>query len=243
MSKRIIIISAIFLSSLGLQKANGQAALLALIFGDQVASEQFNLSLELGWNYSTISNFEELKRANAVNFGLGTNFKLSEKFYLSPTVYFLSKRSLKFNSYSLNTGNDILDMEFQNTSGESNISYIDIPVLLWYQMNKVRLGIGPQVSFLTNSTLLFKGADGDFTQNVKDQTNSTDYGIMASVSYELGKARRGKGLFIQLRYYQGFTNIYKNPINVDSNVGSYFSIHLSLPFITDELAQKKLEGK
>lgn len=243
MPRRIAIITVLFIFSLGLQKANGQAALLALLFGDQVASEEFNLSLELGSNFSTISNFSDLKRANATNFGLGLNFKLSDRLYLSPSVYFLSKRKLKFDSYSLNTGNENIDMEFQNTSGEANIGYIDVPVILWYQIDKIRLGFGPQVSFLTQSSLLFKGTNGDFTQNVKDKTNSTDYGLMGSISYELGKARRGKGIFIQLRYYQGFMDVYKNPINVDTNKASYFSVHLSLPFITDELAQKKLEGK
>ncbi len=128
-----------------------------------------------------------------------------------------------------------------NKSGNGNLSYIDVPVLLWYEINKVRLGVGPQVSFLTNSNLVFKGDHGDFTQDIKDNTNKIDYGIMASVGYELGKARKGKGIFIQARYYQGFADIYNDQINTQSNQESYFSIHLSLPFITDELAKKKLQ--
>ena len=140
----------------------------------------------------------------------------------------------------MNTGVDNIDNEFMNKSGNGNLSYIDVPVLLWYEINKVRLGVGPQVSFLTSSNLVFNGDQGDFTQNIKDNTNNIDYGIMASVGYELGKARKGKGIFIQAKYYQGFADIYNDQINTQSNQGSYFSIHLSLPFITDELADKNL---
>ena len=214
---------------------------MAIIFADKVASEEFNLSLEFGWNFSTVSNFTDIKRTNATIFGLGCNFKLSEQFYLSPLVCFLSKRKFNFSSYSLNTGNDNIDNEFMNKSGDGNLSYIDVPVLLWYEINKVRLGAGPQVSFLTKSNLFFNGDEGDFPQNIKDNTNNIDYGIMASVGYELGKARKGKGIFIQARYYHGFADIYNDQINAQSNQGSYFSIHLSLPFITDELANKNLQ--
>ncbi len=237
---RILVLITTLTFSIGVQKAYSQAAILAIIFGDKVASEEFNLSLELGWNFSTVSNFTNIKRTNATNFGLGCNFKLSEKFYLSPSIFFLSKRKYNFSSYSLNTGVDNIDNEFMNKSGNGNLSYIDVPVLLWYEINKVRLGVGPQVSFLTSSNLVFNGDQGDFTQNIKDNTNNIDYGIVASVGYELGKARKGKGIFIQAKYYQGFADIYNDQINTQSNQGSYFSIHLSLPFITDELANKNL---
>jgi hypothetical protein len=238
---RILLVIAIVIFSMGVQKSYGQAAILAIIFGDKVASEEFNLSLELGGNLSTVSNFPDIKRTNETNFGLGCNFKLSKKFYLSPSIFFLSRRKFTFSSFSLDTGNDNIDNEFINKSGDGNLNYIDVPVVLWYQINKVRLGIGPQISFLTKSNLVFNGDDGDFTQDIKNNTSTIDYGIMAGIGYELGKARKGKGLFIQARYYQGFADIYDDKINNQSNQGSYFSIHLSLPFITDELAKKNLQ--
>ena len=239
---RILLVIATLTFSMGIQKVYSQAAILAIIFGDKVASEEFNLSLELGGNFSTVSNFTDMKRTNETNFGLGCNFKLSEHFYLSPSVFFLSKRKFEFTSYSLNTGNDHIDNEFVNKSGNGNFNYIDVPVLLWYEINKVWLGLGPQVSFLTKSNLVFKGEYGDFTQDIKDNTNNLDYGIMASVGYELGKARKGKGIFIQARYYQGFADIYNDQISNQTNQGSYFSFHLSLPFITDELAKKNFQA-
>tara|TARA_B100000809_G_scaffold266187_1_gene327739 strand:- start:159 stop:884 length:726 start_codon:yes stop_codon:yes gene_type:complete len=238
--KRILTALIAITFSIAIQKAHSQAAILALIFGDQVASEEFNLSLELGFNFSTISNFTDIDKTNATNFGLGCNFKLSEQLYLSPSVFFLSKRKLDFSSFSLNTGNTTLDNEFINKSGNANLSYIDVPVLFWYELDKIRIGVGPQISFLTNSNLFFNGDDGDFKQDIKSDTNSIDYGVMASLGYALGKARKGKGLYVQARYYHGFEDVYNNNVSTGSNKASYFAIHFSLPFITEELAKKNL---
>ena len=41
---------------------NGQAAILALIFGDKVASENFNLSMEIGGNFTRYSNLDNFDR-------------------------------------------------------------------------------------------------------------------------------------------------------------------------------------
>jgi len=243
--KKINLLSLVFvvLCNFYVQKANSQAAILALLFGDQVASEEFNLSLELGWNFSEISNFNELDRKNATNFGLGCNFKLSEQFYLSPSVFFLSDRKFNFSSFAPTTDNDIINGQFENTSGTANLGYIDVPVLFWYQRGKIRFGVGPQVSFLTKSNLVFNGPDGKFTDDIQNDTNSLDYGVMAALSYELGKARKGRGLFIQARYYHGFKDVYKNNISPASNKASYFAVHFSLPFISDALADKNLKAK
>jgi len=239
--KKIKILLTVITLTFCVQKASSQAAILALLFGDKVASEEFNLSLELGWNFSNISDFSDGKKSYATNFGLGCNLKLSEKFYVSPTAYFLSQRKLNFKDLSPTTGNDVIDMQFANSEGSSNLNYIDVPVIFWYQMKKIRIGLGPQVSFLTSSDMVFKDADGQFTQNIKNDTNKIDYGVMASLSYELGKARKGRGIFCQLRYYHGFEDVYKDQISTGSNTLNYLAVHFSLPFITDALAKKHLE--
>ena len=219
---------------------HGQAALIALLFGDQVASEDFNVSLELGWNFNQFQDLEQTRRKSAVNFGIAGNIKLSESWFLSPGVYFLSNRAYSFESYSLNTGNPSLDAEFVDKSGEGSVSYIDVPVLAWYQRGRWRLGAGPQLSFTTNSERLYEGNDVDFRQELKGQTENLEYGVMGALSYELGKVRKGKGLFIQLRYFQGLTDVYFDSVDSGNNRSNYIAIHFSLPFITDDLAEKKL---
>jgi len=227
------------------QKTYSQAAIIALIFGDKVATENFNISLELGGNFSSISNINDLKRKYGLNFGIAGNIKLSDNWFLSPTAYFVSKRTFDLGSYSLNTGNISIDDQFQDKSATFLLNYIDVPILLCYQTNnkKYRFGIAPQISFLTSSHITVHGDQGDFVEDYKDYTNSIDYGVMANIGYSLGEARKGKGIFVQLRYYQGLADVFTDAISTSSNTASYFALHLSLPFVTEEIANKNLQNK
>ena len=88
---------------------NGQAAILALIFGDKVASENFNLSMEIGGSLTHYSNLENFDRTRlGINFGISGNIKLSERFYLSPGVFFLGNRNVKFNNLSLQSSSSVV---------------------------------------------------------------------------------------------------------------------------------------
>lgn len=222
-------------------QGNAQAALIALIFGDKVASEDFNLSMEFGINYTGITNIQKHQRAINTNFGMAGNIKLSDKFYLSPTIYFSSGRKLKLSNYSLNSGNNSLDQEFIDQKAEIILDYIDVNIPLFYQINKFRFGLAPQVSFLKGANLKIDNDFGVFDYDMKHEVNNLDYGLLSILSYELGTARKGKGLFIQFRYYQGFGDIFKAPVS-PNNRNNYFSLHLSFPFISEELAKNKLES-
>ena len=234
----LVILCALLITPI---QGNAQAALLGLIFGDKVASEDFNLSMEFGVNYSGISNFQNHQRAIETNFGTAGNIKLSDQFYLSPTVFFSSGRKLKLSNYSLTSGNNSLDQEFIDQKAEIRLDYIDVNIPLFYQISKFRFGIAPQVSFLTGADLKIENDFGAFDYDMKHEVNNLDYGLLSILSYELGTARKGKGLFLQLRYYQGFADIFKAPVS-PNNLNNYVSFHLSLPFITEELAKKNLQS-
>jgi hypothetical protein len=241
MKKKVLLLTIGLISLLHPNKTNGQAALLALLFGDQVASEDFNLSLEAGGNFNDYQNHFSTERKLAINFGIAGNIKLSEKLFLSPSIYFLSNRKYGFDSHSLNTGTPSLDQNFENSAGIGRLSYIDIPIFLRYKINKFRVGLAPQLSILNSSKLIYEGEQGNFEQDISNLTNNLDYGIMASINYEFLHAMKGKGLFIELRYYYGLTDVFKDQISSDFNRSSYFALHISLPFITEELAAKNLK--
>lgn len=233
-----------FLCVLNYQHVKGQAAIVALLFGDQVASEKFNISLEIGGAVPFFSNLENNKYNKlGINFGIGANLKLSDNWYFSPNIYFLSNRSTVFKDFTLNSGDPVLDSKFTNTDAVIALKYIDIPVFISYQTNneKYRFSLAPQVSFLKKSEGTFSGTNGDFKQNFDSFTNNMDYGALVDIGYILGKAHKGKGAHIHLRYYQGFATIFNSDVSTSSNRSSYISLHLSLPFITEELAAKNLE--
>ena len=226
------------------QQIKGQAAIVALLFGDQVASEKFNISLEAGGTFTNYTNIPDTKRSKmGINFGIGANLKLTENWYFSPNIYFLAARNVRFKTYSLETGKPGLDAEFNDVPATVDLRYMDIPVFFSYQTNnkKFRYSLGPQVSFLRNAKATYSGEDGEFNQDFKSFLNTVDYGAIADICYVLGKANKGKGVFVHARYYYGFADIFNDKLSADVNRMGYFSLHLSLPFITEELAAKNLE--
>ncbi|HRI22496.1 MAG TPA: outer membrane beta-barrel protein, partial [Panacibacter sp.] len=157
--KLTCILFLLFCFLISVVRTNAQAALLVLLFGDKVASEKFNFSVVTGMNFSNISNQPDNKSLHGLNFGLGVNMKLSDKFYLKPEFRPLSPKGYKNNS-SLATGTPEIDAAFNNVKTTRTLSYIDIPVLMAYQASKnIQLALGPQVSFLGKAREKYYGAN------------------------------------------------------------------------------------
>jgi hypothetical protein len=126
MKKKFLVTFGIVMLSISL---HSQAALFAILFGDKVASEKFNISLEAGGtfpNYSKISNTDRSKLG--INFGIGGNLKLSENWFLSPNIYFLAKRNIQLKDFSLNTSNQGLNAQFVSVPTEVTLSYMVTPI-------------------------------------------------------------------------------------------------------------------
>ena len=198
--------------------------------------------MEIGVPFNNFTNIDNSKSNSAVNFGIAGNVKLSDNWFVSPTVYFLSKRSLELTSATPNTADSDMNALFANTSAELKLNYTDIHLHLAYQPNNtnIRIGISPQVSFLGKATALYDGEIGKFEQDIEEFTNSTDYGVIGNLGYFLKAGHGGKGIHFNLRYYQGMTDVFKDELYTGSNESSYIALHVSLPFITDELAAKNL---
>lgn len=241
MKKTLVLFVGLFIVSFTMQ---GQAAILAMLFGDKVASEKFNLSLELGGTFSNYSNLENTEKSDlGINFGIGGNLKLSENWFFSPNIYFLARRNFQLNEFSLVSGNEVLNTQFMNVPTEVTLNYIDVPIFFSYQTNnkKYRFSLAPKVSFLQKSRGLFNNSEGEFTQNIDGYAKDIDYGVVGDIGFIFGKAHKGKGVHLHLRYYYGFTDVLNDQISANYNRSSYLSFHLSLPFITDALAAKNLQ--
>lgn len=221
-----------------------QAAILALIFGDKVASEKFNLSLEVGGVFGDISDVPNADGGmNGLNFGIGLNSKLADNFYVSGNAYFLAKRNFSLSSFSLVSNNFELDAVFQDVKTNVEMNFIEVPILFSYQTNnrKMRFSVGPQFEFLQKSSAKYNHPEGVFEKSFSRYTNNFDWGPVFNISYLLNSANNGKGLHLHARYYLGTKDILNSNISAESNRMSYFSLHLSFPFITDEMAEKNLD--
>lgn len=213
--KRVLIISSIFLTILS-GVASGQAALLVLIFGEKAATENFHFSLKVGMNYSIINGYEEGTNRIGGNFGLINNIKLTEKLSLTPEFLALSGRGIK-NIPVLLTGNpDLDDLLVDHTSTDRKLSYIDIPILLKYKLSpRFSLSAGPQLSFLTSATDIYKSnplEEALLTTelDIKDALTSVDLGAAIDLTYILVEPANGKGVNLFIRFTQGFIDIAKD---------------------------------
>jgi hypothetical protein len=223
----------------------GQAALIVLILGDKVATEQFHLSIDGAINLSNFTGIEGSKMGAGVNFGLGTHIKLGEKWHLKPEFKPLSrKKATSINPITTVPG------ELTIKDSKITLNYIDIPVLLQYNATpQLYFSAGPQVSFLTGAYQfstgdLEDGRESTIKIDTKSFFNSVDFSFPVEVGYTVHLATKKSTSKMDVnifgRYEYGFLSVFKDPAAGSSKI-SMFQIGLSLPFIktAEELAAKK----
>jgi hypothetical protein len=238
-----------FLSSFAMAASYGQAALIVLILGDKVATEQFHLSIDGAINLSNFPGLEGSKMGAGVNFGLGTHIKLGEKWHLKPEFKPLSrKKATSINSFTNVPG--VEGGEFTIDNSKVTLNYIDIPVFLQYNITpQFYVSAGPQVSFLTSASQFSTGKLEDGKESTikidsKSLFNNIDFSFPVEAGYTLRLATKRStstmDVNIFLRYEYGFTEVFKDP-EVGSTKISLFQFGVSLPFIksAEELAKNK----
>jgi hypothetical protein len=218
------------------QAVHGQAAILALIFGDKVASQNFHFSLKLGGALSNVTNLDDSKFRFGMNVGLMASIKLTQKLTLVPEICFVSLKGAR-NIPNLPSGNQDLDNVLADVdSGFIDLNYIDLPVLLrYYATQKFYFGGGLYVSYLTSasnfySTTLTGAGDIDVRQYNKDDFFRWDYGVAVEVSYAPHRTNDSDEMNLHLRFTYGFADILKdNPGSAVNNYSIQGSI--SIPFL------------
>lgn len=226
----------LFLLTLTSGIAKGQAALLVLIFGEKVATENFYFSLKAGLNYSMITNIEEGKNRLGFNFGLVNNIRLNDQLFLAPEFLPLSAKGVT-QVPVLTTGNDDLDDLLENVeSTDRKLNYLDIPVLLRYHISdRFRISGGPEFSFLIGGSDIYyaeplEGIQLTSELDIHKYVKTFDLGAVIDLSYMVAKPIKGKGVNVYLRYSFGFLDIVKdntgNPIR-----NSTIQIGATFPFV------------
>jgi hypothetical protein len=215
------------------QQVHAQAALFILIFGDKVATEKFHLSLDAGLNFTNLAGLDDGKMRLGVNFGLGTHFKINDRWHLAPEVKFLSRRGVT------DVENPIpIPEEFEDVDVKSDIrlNYIDVPILAQYKFeNGLYFSAGPQISFLTEARQITKitsnnGNTLEVDQDVKDQFTGIDFSFPVEIAYGIKSIRGGKGVDFRLRYLYGFSEVFESETNLSAN-HSVFQFFITFPFV------------
>jgi len=231
-----LLLSLMLVSFLSAGVVSGQAALLVLIFGEKAATENFHFSLKAGVNYSMITNVEEGNNRAGFNFGLVNNIKLTEKFSLLPEFIALSPRGVT-DIPTLSTGIPELDDLLGNPEvTDRKLSYIDVPVLVKYQItDRWSVAAGPQISFLVSATDVYRSSPVEGITlkselDIKDSFNNIDLAAVIDLTFVVSEPVNGKGFNLFARYGRGFIDILKEN-DGDPFHNSTFQFGATFPFV------------
>ena len=145
------------------------------------------------------------KSAGKTNFELGgvAEFILNDQIAIAPELNYVG------------AGDVVKHERYGNKYAYTfSLTYIQIPVMLKYYVNEnISLNAGPQIGFLMSAAITEEVTkeNGDIKTNThdnKEYMNSTDFGLNIGGSYKMEN-----GLFFDLRYYIGMSNIIKTDSN------------------------------
>lgn len=231
-SAKRVLLSTVFMLSclLTTQKAQSQAALLVLIFGDKVASEKFHLSIDGGLNFAMMDGVGDSDPKAGLHFGLGTFTKLSEKWVLNVEFKPLSYR----NRYDVISINPIADF-IPGARTDLRINYIDVPILArYYFAKRFYAAAGPQVSFLTSAEqkttgVLPSGAEATVVKSEKSAFSNVHFAIPLELGWVVQDTQNGQGIDLRIRYAQGVSDLFAK--DYGAGRGGVLQVLLTFPFV------------
>jgi len=232
-AKRLLLICLLCIFTL--PASFGQAAVLVLIFGDKVASENFYLSIDGALNLSTLPGLENYQTSVGVNYGLGVHIRLNDKWFIKPEFKPLSRKGAR----KIDPITDI-SSDFTVSETKLKMNYMDFPVLIQYNISpKLFVSAGPQISFVTDVNQFIYGNQSDGLEtSVKVNTtsffNKTNFSFPVEAGYCLALSNKKSTSKINVnvfaRYEYSFLEIFKDPAKGSAKI-SLFQFGLSLPFI------------
>lgn len=186
--------------------------LIAAVFGDKLNSPDLEFGLEGGYNWSEISDLNNGKSLSEFNLGFYFDIRLKNQWYLDTGVLVKGRMG----AAELSTEDlSLLGITLQDEEGDysQKISYFMVPALFKYRFkNKIYLEAGPQFNLMYKAFVEFNAEDGDIDvrtrQNNKDAINRLGAGVTFGAGYRLSD--RAAGITLGLKYYYGFTNVYKD---------------------------------
>ncbi|MCA6079051.1 porin family protein [Fulvivirga sedimenti] len=220
-------------------KAQSQAALLVLVFGDKAATENFHFSIDGGLNFVGMTNLVGKTQVMA-NFGLGTHIRLNDRWTLAPEFKPLSGRGERRIEPFVDIPEDIAD---EVTSAESSVrlKYLDIPVLIRYKASEHwYFAAGPQISFRTGAEALTyvtldSGREIELNDPIKDITEWYDFSFPVEVGYNFAQNKHLGGIDIRLRFAPGFVTVYDaQGSQLKNNVTQFI---ISFPFLKKQVIE------
>ena len=209
---RVVVITMIAMVLAASPSRASAQVVIGMLFGDKLASDNFNIGFEIGMNLSTVSDLSGAAVTRGTLFGLFGTWRFSEHYHLFTGLLPLSAKGAK-DADPIPLNDPVLDPLIAAGKMERNLGYIDIPVLLQWAQHRdggVRIGAGPQLGILLSANDRYaastpQGTAIVFENDIEKSIERFDAGIAFDAEYRI----TGLGIGIGLRYYQGLTDLLK----------------------------------
>lgn len=205
---RIVLLIGVVALALGPKPVEGQV-LVAWLLGEKLTTENFNVGIDIGMNFSTLSGLENAERMNGTLFGLFAEWRFHPRFHLQPGLLVLSKKGAQ-GIDPIGFEDVELDPLVSGGTMTRNLDFLDIPILLQYAAGTdqgLRVGAGPQLNILLGGLDRYEGLTSEGTkviieEDVKNQLETLEVGIAFDVEYQFSF-----GIAIGVRYFHGLTDM------------------------------------
>jgi len=226
------------LFSLALPSAAHAQVLIALLLGDRVSNDRFQLGLNVGFAATGLQGVQSKFR---VGFGVSMygEIRLSDRFRLQPELAMKlpgGARELPPGApgHSLSPiGEPTYDDVVNNGLVLRNQKYIGIPIYTKYLIGPIGLGLGPQISFLTKATDTSESkSDAPKVQletDAEDDLSPVDIGIAASLDYAFSPEHQMRSMRVRAKGYFGLVDTVKdNPGDPIRNWNFQFGLDIPI---------------
>ena len=192
------------------ESAQGQV-LLAILFGDKLSTENFQMGIKLDRAFTTLSEVDGADYRQGWAFGAFGEIKLSDKWALQPELSMTAPGGAQ-EFLGSPPGDPNLDEVFENVLVTRKMSYTNLSFLVKYKAGRFGIGVGPQIGYLRKAEDFYEGKAtgvGKFTltKDVIDDHSRFDFGITANLEYYLAPEKAMKSMRIHVVPYFGLTDV------------------------------------
>jgi hypothetical protein len=211
-----------------IQQAQGQV-LLAILFGDKLSTENFQLGIKLDAAFTNLSEVEGAAYRRGWAFGAFGEINLSDKWSLQPELSMTAPGGAQ-EFLGSPPGDPELDEVFEDVLVTRKMAYTNLSFLVKYKAGRFGIGFGPQMGYLRKAEDVYEGKAtgvGDFTltKNVIDDHGRFDFGLTANIEYFLSPEKKMLSPRIHITPYFGLKDTLEDN---SGNAVKNFSIQVGL---------------
>ena len=217
------------------QPAKGQA-LIALLLGDKVGSDNVKMGLFLGEQGSYISNANTTSFKPNLSLAIGAyvDVKIDKNNKWFIQNYLLFKAPKGASGLDVNKESFPVDtfITAHTDMIKRSLTYLQLtPVVRYCFTPSWSVGLGPYVGFLIKGTDTYSAHldKGDLAHTMKMTNNyrTVECGLAFDVQYRLLK---GRGIQVNLRYELGLLNVYKSNTGMNG-LNRAFHLGVGIPIL------------